>query len=282
MVIPYRGTGQSADGRSQVEVSELETERAKVRVTWREGDKAAGEATGPLRLGYGKHGSRRLLRIFIVPGGRGLALFDPYGETLLTFLDRDACVVAQYARDEVLAEGERRWPVSDCACSARLPQFDALPAYASEGWEIEFAASGTGRKIRFFLPLGLQVPADFAERLPDLLSSSKERKEALGREAAAAMRDLGDDDPAAREKAEARVLACGPFALPAVRAAAGKPGDEGLRAKALLERLKPYEAFHARGLADDRSFLESLRSHPSERVRAAAAARRAELPPEKQ
>lgn len=249
---------------------------------WREEGKEAVEAAGPLKLGHGRHGDRDLLRIFIVPGGRGLALFDPYGETLLSFIDRQGRVVTQHARDAVLTERERDWPVSECACSAPLPKFDALPAYAEGGWELEFAASGTGRKIRFFLPLALQVPADFAERLPDLLSASKERRETLGREAAAAMRDVGDDDPAAREKAEARVLACGPFALPVVRAVAGKAGDEGLRARALLERLKPYEAFEARGLSSDRAFLESLRTHPAERVRAAAAARLAELPPEKQ
>jgi len=192
----------------------------------------------------------------------------------------DACgkAVATYTPESVLAEAERDWPSKACICGGIDPQFKSKPALSDGGWAVAFEASGTGRRVRFFLPLAMEAPDGFEAALARFLSRSSDELAADAKEVEARLPALDDESVVAREAAVKEILARGIAAWAPVEALSKSgPATAKALASTILAALKPW-----RERADrrrDLRLLAALLEHPDAGVKEAAGRRLARIVP---
>jgi hypothetical protein len=178
-----------------------------------------------------------------------------------------------YARRDLLTAEEDNWDQRGCVCGAKAARFESMAASA-DGWEMEFVADATSRRIRFFLPTGTPAPDDFAARLPAYLRQTRDGFERDAKAVEKLLPDLDADDPDAREAAMRAIVEKGSAAIRPLE------GSKSPYAKKLLERLAPWKSIEDAAVRRDLALLEALRSHPKDDVKAAAKERLEKILPE--
>ena len=213
---------------------------------------------------------------FFIPNtGNGFLLFCPYpGNSFFAFYGLKGKPLVTFAVQELLepkeiSQANSPWGrcVAEGPCSYADYRLAEDPELSEEGWFVDFKAIETGRRIRFFLPLGMPVTEAVEKELLSTLSLTPAQFKAESEVVAQWIRDLDQPDITKRDQASRSLRAKAVLAQDAMESARARPPslEVQIRVTEILENLPPLGR-----ILRNPELLSSLLFYPSEAVQSAA------------
>ena len=243
-------------------------------------------------------------RIFVSPAGNGFLVtgngyanddkFLLSGRThankipLFVFCDPRGTPIVEVPLQQELKPDEIKTGdcPAGCGCKDILYVFKQDPAISANGCYVELVTKGTGRTIRFCLPLGSLIDDRdaFEDRLAELEWERIPKQQRAGKRAEieALVKALDGPDFKTRDGVEKALLQLGFLALPTLRASRGQTDspEKKWRLEQIETQLKPWAADGYEAMSVDLDLLSGLLTYPEAAVVQAVQARLAQLVPD--